>query len=64
MRQMANNEMKKLSQIDSNLPSRIAQANYIILAASWRRLLTFRAGRANVAATERHGTTIEPKKQL
>ena len=64
MRQMANHEMKNLSQIDSDLPSRIAQANYIILAASWRWLLAFRADRANIMAAGHHGTMAKQKKQL
>jgi hypothetical protein len=34
MRQMANHKMKNLSPVDPDLPSRTAQSNSIIVAAS------------------------------
>jgi hypothetical protein len=63
MRQMANHEMKNLSPVDSDLPSRIAPTNSIILAASWRRLMAFRTGRAIVVAAKHHDTIAKQKKQ-
>jgi hypothetical protein len=62
MRQMANHEMKNLSSVDSDPPSRTPEAKSIILAASWQRVRTVQISAANVGLTACQGTIMQIKK--
>jgi hypothetical protein len=62
MRQMANHEMKNLSEFDSDPPSCARQTNSIILAGSWRQPGTIPAAGGNVAMPRLEDTIAQPKK--